>query len=372
MSFAEMVREKRKEAGLSQEELAEELNVSRQSVAKWESDTGYPEMKMTFRLASKLNVTLDALFREELESTKQRLSNESEAKIQEEREKELLDDRHIRKDQITAALDELETGFPQKEILTGYSFIDENKNESFSRCGLQVLVGAKLMGKTVFALNIVNNVIKNNGNVLYFIKDKPVKRVMRVFLGIYADVPVLSPDYKRSEAEYLKLKEAGKLVEKSGLSIESAYEDSVESIYEKCVNRKNQLDLIVVDNVEDLYSAGKGDDKKYVFKILRKLAHSCRCPVLALVQAGDLLDKMMENGESSQDLMEEATRSLPLVWHDGLILLYRKDYYCTPDKHDGVVTMLLRRVSYDEGLSVIEGNLSCDYNTFTYTEIKRE
>ncbi len=43
MSFAENLQRIRKERHLSQEELAELLDVSRQAVSKWEQGAGYPE-----------------------------------------------------------------------------------------------------------------------------------------------------------------------------------------------------------------------------------------------------------------------------------------------------------------------------------------
>ena len=43
MTFGEKLQKLRKESGLSQEELADQLNVSRQAVSKWERDNGYPE-----------------------------------------------------------------------------------------------------------------------------------------------------------------------------------------------------------------------------------------------------------------------------------------------------------------------------------------
>ncbi len=61
MSFAEKLREIRKENHLSQEDLAELLDVSRQSVSKWEQSSGYPEVEMLLQLAEKLHVSLDEL-----------------------------------------------------------------------------------------------------------------------------------------------------------------------------------------------------------------------------------------------------------------------------------------------------------------------
>ena len=44
MNIAENIKRLRKQHNLSQEQLAEKLNVSRQSVSKWESGLAYPEM----------------------------------------------------------------------------------------------------------------------------------------------------------------------------------------------------------------------------------------------------------------------------------------------------------------------------------------
>ena len=43
MKFGEKLQKLRKEKGMSQEELAARLHVSRQAVSKWENDQGYPE-----------------------------------------------------------------------------------------------------------------------------------------------------------------------------------------------------------------------------------------------------------------------------------------------------------------------------------------
>ena len=45
MSFGERLQEVRRSSGLTQEQFAEELNVSRQAVSKWESSRGYPEVE---------------------------------------------------------------------------------------------------------------------------------------------------------------------------------------------------------------------------------------------------------------------------------------------------------------------------------------
>ena len=61
MSFSENLKVLREEKNLSQEQLAELLDVSRQAVSKWENDNGYPETEKLIQIAQKLDVSLDAL-----------------------------------------------------------------------------------------------------------------------------------------------------------------------------------------------------------------------------------------------------------------------------------------------------------------------
>ena len=73
MSFAENLKLIRKEKNLSQEELAEILEVSRQAVSKWEQGEGYPEVEKLLLLSRKLNISLDNLMSTEFA---QKSSNE--------------------------------------------------------------------------------------------------------------------------------------------------------------------------------------------------------------------------------------------------------------------------------------------------------
>ena len=66
MSFADNLKQLRQERQLSQEELAEMLDVSRQAVSKWEQGTGYPEVEKLLLLSNKLNVSLDSLMSTEI------------------------------------------------------------------------------------------------------------------------------------------------------------------------------------------------------------------------------------------------------------------------------------------------------------------
>lgn len=53
MTIGEKLKEARKQAGLSQEQLSEKLGVSRSAVAKWETDNGIPDVEIHTLLGEK-------------------------------------------------------------------------------------------------------------------------------------------------------------------------------------------------------------------------------------------------------------------------------------------------------------------------------
>ena len=61
MEFNEKLQELRKGRGLTQEELAERLFVSRTAVSKWESGRGYPSIDSLRELSRFFSVTIDEL-----------------------------------------------------------------------------------------------------------------------------------------------------------------------------------------------------------------------------------------------------------------------------------------------------------------------
>ena len=61
MRFSDKLAKKRKECNLSQEQLAEKMNVSRQSVSKWENGSSYPDMDKIIELTKILECNLEDL-----------------------------------------------------------------------------------------------------------------------------------------------------------------------------------------------------------------------------------------------------------------------------------------------------------------------
>ncbi len=62
MDIGAKIKELRKKRGITQERLAEYLNISPQAVSKWESGLGYPDIALLPTIASYFEVSIDSLF----------------------------------------------------------------------------------------------------------------------------------------------------------------------------------------------------------------------------------------------------------------------------------------------------------------------
>ncbi len=67
MIFADKLMELRKKSGWSQEELAQQMGVSRQSVSKWEGAQSIPDMNKLLKLSELFGVSLDYLLKDEMQ-----------------------------------------------------------------------------------------------------------------------------------------------------------------------------------------------------------------------------------------------------------------------------------------------------------------
>lgn len=68
MNVSEKIKSARNQAGLSQQELADRLHVSRSAVAKWEADKGLPDIENLKSIAKLFGMTVDELVDDEAES----------------------------------------------------------------------------------------------------------------------------------------------------------------------------------------------------------------------------------------------------------------------------------------------------------------
>ena len=79
MTLGEKIKEARKQCGLSQEQLAEKLAVSRSAVTKWETDKGIPDIANLIAISDEFGLSLDELIKDNV-AVKKKIIADSSAK----------------------------------------------------------------------------------------------------------------------------------------------------------------------------------------------------------------------------------------------------------------------------------------------------
>jgi len=367
MSFAERIRVSRKEKGYSQEMLAEKLNVSRQTVTKWETENTYPETKTLLLLSVILEKDLDWLFSDDLLAV--RVQN-NHILLGQEKEKDMVRQgpllNRVNKRLVNVALDELQISAQQTVTRAGFGFIDEGRgwiNQVY------VLYGAPAIGKTAFALNVVNNVIREDGHVAYFDLSRPAKEAMKKLLGISANVSTAS-DTEYSRAEKARLEKAGDLLQNSHLYLEHVYEDPIEKLHEKCLNIDPHLDLIVIDGADYLFSAKHTDDNNgdehWVNQELQEMVRNCRCPVLLLKELPECMRKLNQSMDGKSALQELESEN----WIDGEVWIFqRTDCYKGPEEHNQMAAVTMKK-RFAEREPYLTGVMHFELETLRLTEMR--
>lgn len=70
MTIEKNIMNKRKDLGLTQKTLAENLNVSDKTISSWENKKTYPDIEMLIQLRDFLNLSLDELIKEDIKMVK--------------------------------------------------------------------------------------------------------------------------------------------------------------------------------------------------------------------------------------------------------------------------------------------------------------
>ncbi len=82
MNLSNQIKKYRNELSLSQDELAEKIFVSRQSVSNWENDKTYPDIKSLILLSDVFHVSLDTLIKGDIEIMKQEINSQEIAQFE--------------------------------------------------------------------------------------------------------------------------------------------------------------------------------------------------------------------------------------------------------------------------------------------------
>ncbi|MGX6979391.1 helix-turn-helix domain-containing protein [Vagococcus elongatus] len=81
MNIGKIIKQKRTELKLTQEDLAKELFVSRQLISKWENEKSYPDLEQVVKLSDRFDLSLDALLKDDEDIVKELTFETAKKKI---------------------------------------------------------------------------------------------------------------------------------------------------------------------------------------------------------------------------------------------------------------------------------------------------
>ncbi len=109
-SLGRKIADLRKDKGITQEELAQKLNVTAQAVSKWENDISYPDIMTLPQLAKILGITVDELFND---------PPQQEVRLVEEKDRKNFDDLMFRIIVDSAEGDKVRVNLPMPLVKIG-------------------------------------------------------------------------------------------------------------------------------------------------------------------------------------------------------------------------------------------------------------
>lgn len=148
MTLGEKIKTARKNAGLTQEQLAQKLTVSRPAITKWETDKGIPDVENLKAISILLNVSIDYLLNDgreiDLNVTKEPIDLSAYGKGR----KKKIKDRILREKYPEA---EIMTLLPEKVLTKSERMVDHLLDFFTDACGVSGLINSlKMVGSEYY------------------------------------------------------------------------------------------------------------------------------------------------------------------------------------------------------------------------------
>lgn len=357
MSYAERIKEVRKDNGISQEQLAEIVGVSRQCVTKWEARKCYPSVDNLLIMARDMNTSIDWIFSDEIGKAR---GENGEGKAYEANKLQTVAEKIINRDASTHF----------SPISTGFRELDQS-SKGILRHEMYVISGAPCIGKTALALSIANNISKT-GNVLWFSYQETKEEVWQKLLNMEAKVEHRGLSEKCNDLDKKKILEAVTALHGRNLEIVADFDFSIEHVMEKAIGSELKPDLIVIDSLDQLMTKRQSDIRKagkIIAESLEKIKRNCECPVIVIdgleskTINADYAD--YQNGHLKHESLFNNT-----YYHKWV--LYRKNYfYRHAQRPDGRADaeVFISKMDWASRKSETKiARLVFDYKTYTFED----
>ncbi|MFC3606843.1 replicative DNA helicase [Stutzerimonas tarimensis] len=252
---------------------------------------------------------------------------------------------------LVKTIDRIDTLFNTNEGITGVStgFTDlDEKTSGLQAADLVIVAGRPSMGKTTFAMNLVENaVLRSDKAVLVFSLEMPSDSiVMRMLssLGRIDQTKVRSG--KLDDDDWPRLTSAVNLLNERKLFIDDTAGISpteMRARARRLAREHGEIAMIMVDYLQLMRIPGSSGDNRTneiseISRSLKALAKEFNCPVVALSQLNRSLEQRPNKRPVNSDLRESGAIEQDA---DIIMFVYRDEVYHPETEHKGVAEIII-------------------------------
>jgi len=251
---------------------------------------------------------------------------------------------------IDSTLEDINTWFRTKKAVTGIEsgFIElDEQLTGFQKSDLIIVAARPGMGKTAFALNIMNHAaVRKKIPVLFFSLEMSAKQLALRMLCIEAMVDsqrvrtgVVDPE------ELKKIFEVSSKLSQSPIYIDDSPSATIMEIRAKArrLAQRIPLGMVIVDYLQLIPSTSKVDRHLQIAEIsrlLKQLARELEIPVIALSQLSRAVESRSEQIPTLSDLRESGAIEQDA---DVVMFIYREDKVKKESEKKGIATIIVAK-----------------------------
>ncbi len=211
-------------------------------------------------------------------------------------------------------------------------FADLNKmTTGFGKGDLVIIAARPAMGKTSFALNMVQNLLKKGRGVAFFSLEMPAEQLMLRLLSIETSVPLQKLRVgDMGDEEWTRLGQAVERMQSSKLFVDDQGSVNINQLRSRLRKLKGQhpeIEMAVIDYLQIMSGTGTRDRHLEVSDMsrgLKMLARELEMPIVALSQ----LNRGLESRNDKRPMLSDIRESGSIEQDADIILfVYRDDVY---------------------------------------------
>jgi len=232
-------------------------------------------------------------------------------------------------------------------VTTGFKELDE-KTSGWQKADLIVLAARPAMGKTAFALNMVETaLLKQSGPVLVFSLEMPAHALMMRLLSSLGKIPLKNiRDGSLTGDDWDRLAKAAAKLKGSRLFIDDT--PGLTPIEVRARTRRLAREqgenpaLIMLDYIQLMHVSGSSDGRTQeiseISRSLKQVAREFNCPLLALSQLNRGVEQRPNKRPMNSDLRESGAIEQDA---DVILFIYRDEYYNEESEEKGIAEIIL-------------------------------